>query len=155
MDETRLRRAAEQRPERLGDCVRLWSALDRAGHRPWAARWLDDFRDGETAVVMMFAEGDEGIEYLRLRLSRRLAHVQRRGGLRVVKVERHRPLDASHMATAADDRGLGGATRDTRSARACRCVGGRSQCGVGHQRAAVRRRFRARATETRHERRAQ
>jgi hypothetical protein len=48
---------------------------------------VDDLRDGETPVVMMFAEGDEGIEYLRHRLSRRLAHVQRRGGLRVVKVE--------------------------------------------------------------------
>lgn len=86
MDETRLRRTAERKREQLGGRYGLWSSLDALGVRPWAARWLDELDAAETPVVLAFAEGDDGIEYLRNRLSRRLRLVLRSGGVRVIEM---------------------------------------------------------------------
>jgi pimeloyl-ACP methyl ester carboxylesterase len=85
--EVRLRRTPERKREQLAGRYGLWSVLDMAGHRPWAARWLDELGAAETDVVLLFAEGDDGIEYLRNRLSRRLRLVQRSGGVRVVEMQ--------------------------------------------------------------------
>ncbi len=85
--EVRLRRTPERKREQLGGRYGLWSVLDLAGHRPWAARWLDELSAAETDVALVFAENDDGIEYLRNRLSRRLALVRRSGGVRVVEMK--------------------------------------------------------------------
>lgn len=86
MEETHRRRTAERSREQRGRRCGLWTALDLIGHRPWAGKWLDDLRSADTDVVMVFAERDEGIEYLRNRLSRRLRLVQRSGTVRVLEV---------------------------------------------------------------------
>ncbi|MGH2863711.1 MAG: hypothetical protein ACRDJX_00520 [Solirubrobacteraceae bacterium] len=86
MQETRTRRTAERERERRGGRYRLWSILDAIGHRPAAARWLDQLAAARTPLVLVFAEGDDGIEYLRNRLSRRLRLVQRSGGVRVLEI---------------------------------------------------------------------
>lgn len=85
--EVRLRRTAERKREQLGGRCGLWSVLDLAGRRPWAARWLDELSAAETDVALVFAENDDGIEYLRNRLSRRLRLAQRAGGVRVVEMK--------------------------------------------------------------------
>jgi hypothetical protein len=86
MSETRQRRAAEREREERGCRWGLWSALDVIGRRPWAGRWLDDLDDSGVPVLMVFAEGDDGIEYLENRLSRRLAHVKRAEAIRTTEV---------------------------------------------------------------------
>lgn len=86
MAETRLNRTAARERERRGSRVGLWSALDCIGRRPWAARWLDDLSAADTSVVLVFAEGDDGIEFLRNRVGRRLRATQRAGNVRVAEV---------------------------------------------------------------------
>jgi pimeloyl-ACP methyl ester carboxylesterase len=86
MSETRARRTPERLREERGRRYGLWSALDIAGHRPWAGRWLDGLSKAEVPVAMVFAEGDDGIEYLRNRVARRLDRVRRSGIIRVVEV---------------------------------------------------------------------
>ena len=73
------------REERGGRCG-IWTALDIAGRRPWAGRWLDQIVAARVPTVMVFADGDDGIEYLRNRLARRLDRAMRSGILRVVEV---------------------------------------------------------------------
>jgi pimeloyl-ACP methyl ester carboxylesterase len=86
MSETRQRRAPEREREQRGCRWGLWSALDVAGQRPWAGRWLDDLDASGVPVLMVFAEGDDGIEYLNNRLARRLDHVKRDGLIRTTEV---------------------------------------------------------------------
>ncbi len=87
MAETRLRRTAEREREERGGRWRLWSALDVFGARPWAGRWLDELRGCGVPVTMVFAAGDDGIEYLRNRVRRRLASVEGAGAIEVVEVD--------------------------------------------------------------------
>jgi pimeloyl-ACP methyl ester carboxylesterase len=86
MAETRDRRAPERAREERGCRLGLWSALDVAGHRSWAGRWLDELDSAGVPILMLFAAGDDGIEYLRNRLRRRLGRVQRSGAIRVAEV---------------------------------------------------------------------
>jgi dienelactone hydrolase len=86
MAETRLRRTDERERERRGGKIGLWSALDHAGLRPWAGRWLDELSRCGTPVTLVYAAGDDGIEYLRNRLRRRLEQVGRSGRIAVLEV---------------------------------------------------------------------
>ena len=86
MAETRLRRTAEREREQLGGRWGLWSALDLLGARPWAGRWLDELRRSGVPVTMVFAAGDDGIEYLRNRLRRRLGRVEGEGTIAIAEV---------------------------------------------------------------------
>jgi hypothetical protein len=73
--------------ERRGGRIGLWSALDRLGRRPWAAEWLEELSAAGTPVVPVFAErDDDGIEFLRTRVHRRLRAAQRAGNVKVVEV---------------------------------------------------------------------
>jgi alpha-beta hydrolase superfamily lysophospholipase len=68
--ETRVRRQPEiRRNKRLGS-VGLWSVLDALGSRPPAATWLGQLVSRRTPVLALFAEGDDGIEYLQDRTGR-------------------------------------------------------------------------------------
>jgi alpha-beta hydrolase superfamily lysophospholipase len=85
MAQTRRRRATEILEIREGARTGRWTEEDLAGERPWAAAWLDQLAAASTPVTMVFAEGDDGLEYLATRLHRRLAEA-RRAGLRVVEL---------------------------------------------------------------------
>lgn len=86
MRDTRRRRTAERERLKRGRRLGLWSALDLLGHRGWAARWLDELARRDVPVALVFAEGDDGLEYLQDRLSRRLGRVTARGSIRIVEV---------------------------------------------------------------------
>jgi pimeloyl-ACP methyl ester carboxylesterase len=73
----RARRAEEIRRVAQGQRVGLWTALDAVGHRPRVARWLDDLDGAGVPVELVFAEGDDGIVYLRQRFARRLNRLER------------------------------------------------------------------------------
>ena len=76
--------AAER--EALGARWRLWSLLDGLGIRPHAAHWLQRLRKNGVAMLMLFAEADPGVVYLRTRMARRLARLTAHGGVRCVEL---------------------------------------------------------------------
>jgi alpha/beta superfamily hydrolase len=86
IQETSLRRTKERARHRRGARLGLWSALDLIGHRSVPAEWLDQVAATKTPVTMMFAEGDPGIEFLRLRLGRRLGVILRGGSIDIVEI---------------------------------------------------------------------
>ena len=85
--QTRLRRTREREREALGGRYGLWSALDLVGIRPMASRWLATLRRRRTPVLMLFAENDDGLEYLRNRCSRALARELKGGYLAVEELD--------------------------------------------------------------------
>ncbi len=86
MSETRARRTPEREREERGRRLGTWTLLDRLGHRPWAGRWLDAMAATRVPVLLCFAAGDDGLEYLENRLSRRLAAVLAQGTVQVVEI---------------------------------------------------------------------
>ena len=78
--ETHVRRLSEiRRHERLAS-FGVWSFLDVLGVRPPAARWLDALARRQTPVLAVFAEGDDGMQYLQCRIGRAFRRA-RIGGL--------------------------------------------------------------------------
>jgi pimeloyl-ACP methyl ester carboxylesterase len=63
-----------------------WDRADEAGERPPAGQWLDELTERGVPVSLVFAEGDDGIEYLQDRLGRRIADLASRGLLRIHEV---------------------------------------------------------------------
>jgi hypothetical protein len=86
MRDTRARRTAEREREARGGRLGLWTLLDVLGHRSWAGRWLDAVAATDVPVLLCFAEGDDGLEYLRNRVAHRLARVTARERMQVVEV---------------------------------------------------------------------
>ena len=86
LSDTRRRRTEDRAAERAGRENDRWDALDRAGERNWAGAWLDDLAAGSTQLTMLFAEGDDGLEYLNDRLGRRLAQTVAGGRLTVTEI---------------------------------------------------------------------
>lgn len=81
MTETRTRRLPQiRRNKRLGS-VGLWSLLDALGSRPPAATWLGQLADRRTPVLAVFAEGDDGLEYLQDRTGRAWRRAIRHGSI--------------------------------------------------------------------------
>jgi esterase/lipase len=78
-DVIRTRRSEEIRRIERGARARVWTMLDRLGHRSPPARWLDQLAEAEVPVQLLFAEGDDGLVYLRGRHARRLERVCRGG----------------------------------------------------------------------------
>jgi dienelactone hydrolase len=82
---------AETRQRRSGDIARIkrfreravWTALDRLRIRSPEGRWLTRIGETRFPIDFWFAKGDDGIEYLRDRLGRRLEVSQRKGMLTV------------------------------------------------------------------------
>ena len=83
MIDTHRRRASERLREARGARWKWWSLLDLLGIRPMAARWLIALRKSRTLVMLSFAEGDDGLTYLRDRCGHRLARELRSGYLTV------------------------------------------------------------------------
>ncbi len=85
-----------------------WTAADVLGHRSAAGRWLDELERARVPVSMVFAENDDGIEYLRNREGRRSRRVQRSGIVRAVEVPEvdhsmHRAWLPDRMLAAIDE----------------------------------------------------
>ena len=109
VDTDRRLRAAEIHRHELGARWHIWSPLDALGVRPAGGRWLDSLAATRVPITMLFAEGDDGIVFLRTRLARRITRVQRSGTIRVTEVPgidhpmhrvwlRPRMLQALHQA---------------------------------------------------------
>jgi len=77
--ETRVRRAEEIRRMRRGRRLGVWSALDAVGIRHPAAEWVRDVDASDTPVLALFAEGDDGLEFLEDRVGRTWSRALRRG----------------------------------------------------------------------------
>jgi alpha-beta hydrolase superfamily lysophospholipase len=86
MTETRRRRTAEREAEEEGRRSGRWDAEDRAGRRTPVGDWLDALTAGPTSVSMVFAQGDDGLEYLRNRVALRLKAAIESGRVRVDEV---------------------------------------------------------------------
>jgi len=78
--ETHVRRLSEMRRDKRGAAIGAWSFLDMAGVRPPAARWVDALARRQTPVLALFAEGDDGLEYIQDRIARAFRRACR-GGL--------------------------------------------------------------------------
>ena len=57
----------------------MWSFLDVVGVRPPAARWLDALARRQTPVLAVFAEGDDGLQYIQDRIARAFRRARGRG----------------------------------------------------------------------------
>lgn len=86
LQDTRARRTPERERQERWERLGLWSMLDALGQRPWAGRWLDELAASPTPITLVFAQGDDGIEFLQTRLRRRLERVERRGGVEIVEL---------------------------------------------------------------------
>ena len=86
MAETRARRTREREREEWGARWKVWDALDLFGVRHAAAGWLRRLRKRGTPILMLFAEGDDGIEFLRNRTLRQLRLAQRSEHIDVVEL---------------------------------------------------------------------
>lgn len=79
VSETRVRRTKEIRRFKLGHRTGLWSVLDLIGARHPAADWLREIDASGTPVLAVFAEGDDGLEFLEDRVGRAWARSLRQG----------------------------------------------------------------------------
>lgn len=86
LSDTRKRRIPiRERDARLRD-KHVWSALDAIGVRPPAAQWLHGLTERQVPSLLLFAEGDDGLEFLEMRCARRLQHELAAGYVRVVQI---------------------------------------------------------------------
>ena len=86
LSDTRKRRIPiRERDARLRD-KHVWDALDVIGVRPPAAHWLHGLTERRVPSLLLFAEGDDGLEFLEMRCARRLRHEQAAGYVRVVQI---------------------------------------------------------------------
>jgi len=79
VNETRVRRTEEIRHFKRGRRTGVWSALDAIGVRHPAADWLRALDAGGTPVLALFAEGDDGLEFLEDRVGRTWSRTLRHG----------------------------------------------------------------------------
>ena len=77
--ETHVRRLSEIRRHKRLAALGVWSFLDMIGVRPPAARWLDALSRRQTRILAVFAEGDDGMQYIQDRIARAFRRAQRRG----------------------------------------------------------------------------
>lgn len=64
----------------------VWDALDAIGVWPPAAHWLHELTARKVPSLLLFAEGDDGLEFLEMRCARRLRHELAAGYVRVVQI---------------------------------------------------------------------
>ncbi len=80
------RRRPIREREVAGVATGKWSALDAIGFRNHAGNWLDALADAGAHVLMLFAEGDDGLGFLHNRCGRRLRRVLAGGTIKLVTV---------------------------------------------------------------------
>ncbi|WP_187369147.1 alpha/beta hydrolase family protein [Baekduia soli] len=84
--DTGIERTDQRLREERGRRLRLWTALDLVGHRPPAGRLLDELAQAHVPILLLFAEGDDGLGFLRNRLARRVATLRRTGFVHVEEI---------------------------------------------------------------------
>jgi pimeloyl-ACP methyl ester carboxylesterase len=112
-------RAKEIKRHERGARWGVWNLLDVIGSRHQGGRWLDQLAATGMPVTMLFAEGDDGLLFLRTRLARRMAQAQRTGSITIEEMlevdhpmhrawlrprvlqEIHQALDAIDLAARA------------------------------------------------------
>jgi pimeloyl-ACP methyl ester carboxylesterase len=85
-DLIRSRRIAEIRRIEYGARTHLWDLMDTANLRGRVGRWLDELAGGRTRAELVFAEGDDGLDFLKRRHGRRLARLRRTDRIGVQEV---------------------------------------------------------------------
>ena len=103
--ETHVRRLSEIRRHKRLAAIGVWSFLDMLGVRPPAARWLDALARRQTPVLAVFAEGDDGLQYIEDRIARAFRRARRGGLIDVTTVPgidhpMHRHWERSSMVDA-------------------------------------------------------
>ena len=83
MGETRKRRTAERARDEKWGRRGLWDVLDALGIRTAAGRWLSRIGRSPFPVDFVFEQSDDGIDYLRHRLGRRLRLATKSGVLTI------------------------------------------------------------------------
>jgi hypothetical protein len=84
--ETHVRRLSEIRRHKRLAAMGVWSFLDVLGARPPAARWLDALARRQTPILAVFAEGDDGLQYIQDRIARAWRRASARGLIQVTTV---------------------------------------------------------------------
>jgi len=86
LSDTRKRRTAiRERDAKLRD-QHVWDALDAIGVWPPAAQWLHGLTERHVPSLLLFAEGDDGLEFLEMRCARRLKQELAAGYVRIVQI---------------------------------------------------------------------
>ena len=80
--ETHVRRLSEIERHKRFAAVGLWSLLDAAGARPPSARWVGALARRHVPVLAVFAEGDDGLQYIQDRIARAWRRAGRDGLIR-------------------------------------------------------------------------
>jgi len=83
---TRIRRRDEIAFIKEAKAAGRWDREDMWGLRPPAAVWLEELAERGTHVSLVFAEGDDGLEYLEDRMARRLKSLLATSAVRVREV---------------------------------------------------------------------
>lgn len=86
VSETRVRRLPEIRRYKRLRSVGLWWSLDVLGVRHRAASWLRELERRHTPILAVFAEGDDGLEFLHDRTGRAWRRALRSGWIRTATV---------------------------------------------------------------------
>jgi pimeloyl-ACP methyl ester carboxylesterase len=86
LSDTRKRREQIRERDAQLRAKHVWSALDAIGVRPPAARWLHGLTERRIPSLLLFGEGDDGLEYLEMRCERRLKHERAAGYVQVVQI---------------------------------------------------------------------
>jgi dienelactone hydrolase len=84
--ETHVRRLSEIERHKRFAALGLWSVLDAAGARPPAARWVGALARRHIPVLAVFAEGDDGLQYIQDRIARAWRRAGRDGLIRETTV---------------------------------------------------------------------
>jgi dienelactone hydrolase len=84
--ETHVRRLSEIRRDKRLAAIGVWSFLDMIGVRPPAARWLEALARRQTPVLAVFAEGDDGLQYIQDRTARAWRRASAPGLMQVTTV---------------------------------------------------------------------
>ncbi len=85
-DRIRARRAEEIAAVARGAEDGLWDRLDAEGDRPRVARWLEAIAATAVPTHLLFAEGDDGLIYLRQRWARQLGRLEAESGLQLTEM---------------------------------------------------------------------
>ena len=84
--ETHARRVGEISRYKSGARWGLWTALDMVGARHPASTWLRQLVTGRARVLMIFTDGDDGLEFLEDRVGRAWRRAQQHGAAQVALV---------------------------------------------------------------------
>jgi dienelactone hydrolase len=84
--ETHVRRLSEIRRHKRLASLGVWSFLDVLGARPPAARWLGALARRQTPILAVFAEGDDGLQYIQDRTAQAWRRASAPGLMQVTTV---------------------------------------------------------------------